>query len=92
MKFGPVLLSVVALCACKETSVDVPAAPEDSCGAASYQALVGQGRAAVAEAGLVAGPDVRILGPESVVTMDFRGDRLNILLDDSGLVERVSCG
>ena len=63
---------------------------EDQCGAAGLQGLVGQ-TAAIAE--LLEFPDqtIRILGPDSVATTDYRPERLNITIDD-GVIDRIGCG
>ncbi|MBF9042582.1 hypothetical protein HKCCE4037_04550 [Rhodobacterales bacterium HKCCE4037] len=63
---------------------------EDECGAAGLQGLVGQ-TAAIAELLEFPGQVVRIVGPGDAVTMDYRSDRLNILIED-GLIESISCG
>jgi hypothetical protein len=34
----------------------------------------------------------RIILPDSAVTMDFRAERLNVLIDGNAAVERVYCG
>ena len=34
----------------------------------------------------------RVIHPDDVTTQDFRVDRLNILLDDGGLVSGLKCG
>lgn len=82
---------VLALGACQQDSArsDVSDTPEDTCGAAALQSLVGQDRSALA--GMEPGPKLRILEPGSVVTMDFRADRLNIELDEDGRVVRLYC-
>lgn len=35
---------------------------------------------------------VRVIRPGQAVTMDFRGDRVNVMLDGQDKVERVTCG
>jgi hypothetical protein len=35
---------------------------------------------------------VRVIRPGQAVTMDFRGDRVNVMLDGQDRVERVTCG
>lgn len=35
---------------------------------------------------------VRVIRPGQAVTMDFRGDRVNLMLDGQDKVERVTCG
>lgn len=34
----------------------------------------------------------RVLRPGQPATMDYRGDRVNVMLDDHDKVERVTCG
>lgn len=34
----------------------------------------------------------RVLHPDDAATMDFRPDRLNILLDDGGQIDGLRCG
>lgn len=90
MRVGVLILACLVVAGCKE---DVALAPvEDPCGAVPLQALVGQDRSALAEAGVTEGRDVRILPPGAVVTMDHRPDRLNIDLDDDDRVVRLRCG
>jgi hypothetical protein len=71
---------------------DQPAAAEetDACGASRYAALVGQPKAVVDQTALPAG--TRVILPGTAVTMDFRAERLNVLIDGNAAVERVYCG
>ena len=84
------LVALLALAGCKETQMSDM--EKDACGASAYRSLIGQDRAAVTEAGLISGPDIRIIGPGSMVTMDHRPDRLNIELDADDKVIAVRCG
>ncbi|WP_424831929.1 I78 family peptidase inhibitor [Ruegeria sp.] len=34
----------------------------------------------------------RVLGPNSVATQDYRIDRLNVFVDDAGIIQRLTCG
>ncbi|MFC3613272.1 I78 family peptidase inhibitor [Lutimaribacter marinistellae] len=34
----------------------------------------------------------RVLGPGTVVTQDFRPDRLNVYVNDEAVIERLTCG
>lgn len=36
--------------------------------------------------------NVRVIEPNSAVTQDYRADRLNILLDESGAISGLRCG
>ena len=69
--------------------------PQLTCNADAVQSLVGQeaSEAVVARATADSGSaSVRVLGPGDAATMDFREDRLNILTDDAGVIEQLSCG
>ncbi len=35
---------------------------------------------------------VRALKPDQVVTLEYRGERVNVLQDAAGIIERISCG
>ncbi len=61
----------------------------DACGASDYQALIGSN---IAAADLPTDMNVRILRPGAIATMDYRPDRLNVLLDEDGVITRVRCG
>jgi hypothetical protein len=83
----------------------VPTAPDESgaafedprpgCDAAAVQSLVGQEatQELVERARSRSGANsVRVLKPGDAATMDYRGDRLNILTDDAGTVQSFNCG
>ena len=99
-------VALVAIAACGQTTTtteeavapDTPvvAAPtnaaeataQDTCGAAQYRAMVGSQLAAVtfpADAG------IRIIQPDTVVTQDFRADRINVIVDAGGVITSVEC-
>ncbi|MCM8731392.1 I78 family peptidase inhibitor [Hephaestia sp. GCM10023244] len=96
-----ILLGAVALAACAQTpspATDIPAANDPSgvaCKADALTDLVGQpasaalGATAMERAGA---RTVRWIQPNSAVTMDFRFDRLNIMLDDKNAVTSFTCG
>ncbi|MFZ1467961.1 MAG: I78 family peptidase inhibitor [Paracoccaceae bacterium] len=67
-----------------------PGAPEGACGAPGLQGLVGQNRRVLTT--MKFGTEVRIIEPNSAVTMDFRAERLNIELDAAGTISSVTCG
>ena len=81
-------LAPLALAACVMEPVPVPPA-EDMCGASKLQYLVG--KPGVVLDGMRFSQDVRVIQPGMAVTMDFRPDRLNILLDKRDVIERVYC-
>lgn len=62
---------------------------EDTCGAMGYKGLVGRPVAAVTL------PDTlrtRVIKPGDAVTKDYRPARMNIDLDDEGVIVRLWCG
>lgn len=71
------------------------APPVGSCDASQVQGLVGQaftdaaGEQATADA---SAQQLRVLKPDTAATMDFVGERLNIELDEKGVVTGVRCG
>jgi hypothetical protein len=64
------------------------ATAQDTCGAAQYSSLVGANIAAVT---LPAGPNIRVIQPDSMVTQDFKADRLNIIVDNAGVITSLEC-
>jgi hypothetical protein len=65
------------------------------CNAAKAKALVGRKRSPGAEAEalrLSGAASVRWIPPNTMVTMDYRPDRLNLRLDRKGRILSVSCG
>lgn len=65
-------------------------AEADECAAGQYADLVGQSADAVDESDL---PDPsRVYERGDAVTMDYRPDRLNVIIGVDGNVEEVSCG
>ena len=66
-----------------------------ACDAGAAQALVGQPATAALGARaleLTGARALRWIRPGDVVTMDYRTDRLNIVLDASGRVSGLKCG
>jgi hypothetical protein len=69
--------------------------PPGACNAAPAQGLVGRQSSPelAREAQRLSGARVwRWLRPGQIVTMEFRGDRLNIRLDAGDKVEGITCG
>jgi hypothetical protein len=72
-----------------------PGLEDAGCNAEAAQRFVGRNadedtvRAAVSASGAKA---VRVIEPDMMVTMDYRGDRLNIRVDDTGKIIGVACG
>lgn len=77
-----------------------PAAPaavanDGRCHAEGAQFAVGQAgaQALLEQARQRSGSQAaRLLRPNDMITMDYRSDRLNLYLDDSGKVTRANCG
>lgn len=85
-----VALLVLAACVPEEEPPSRQLSEADTCGAEPLQLLVGlpfeQRDFEQADRPL------RILPPDSAMTMDHRPDRLNVDLDDAGTVIRIWCG
>ena len=62
------------------------ATAQDTCGASQYAAMVGT---SIAAATFPEG--VRTIMPDTVVTQDFRADRLNVLVDANGVITGFQC-
>lgn len=83
--------SFLALTACQTQMPEEEAsAPGGTCTASELQAFVGQPLSALAVEN-IPGP-VRVIGPDTAVTMDYREDRLNIEHDNSRTITRIACG
>lgn len=79
-------LAMLACCA----AIPAGAQDTDTCGGAGFQGLVGQ--AGEIARMLELDQPVRIILPDSMVTMDFRPDRINFELDAAGRIAVVRCG
>ncbi len=87
MKKIALLLPLAGLLAACEPVA--PPEPEDACGAAGYQGLIGQPRSVLDNMNFPLG--TRVIGPEDAVTADFRPDRLNIEYAPNDRIEKVAC-
>lgn len=83
------LLPALVLAACVETSTPPVEPPQDACNATRFQGLVGQPEGVLKEMMLPAG--ARVIRPNDAITDDFRVDRLNVELGNTGRIEKVSC-
>ena len=61
-----------------------------SCGMEDLQEYVGRRRTTVSRSVLPA--NFRVLGPDSVTTMEYRADRLTIRIDRNDVIESITCG
>lgn len=71
------------------------AADMDPCDPTAVQALIGEQATddVIEQARIDAGADiVRTLRPDQVVTMEYRAGRLNIDVDDAGVITGLRCG
>ena len=88
-------LPVLLLTACAPTPAPEPVQPPPTCLAEKAQILLGKpATQELAAEGLrlTRAKTVRWMRPGMAVTMDYRADRLNILIDDTNMVTRLSCG
>lgn len=64
--------------------------PPDTCEMAAHQTLIGQTGDAIDRTTLPAG--ARVICHDCAVTMDYRAERLNVLLGPDGKVASLRCG
>lgn len=88
--------AALALAACTHAppAGSAPQNPEqateaDTCGMAAYQRFVGGPVSAIDRATLP--PGTRVITPDMAVTMDFRAERLNIMVGADGRVGSLRC-
>jgi hypothetical protein len=62
----------------------------DTCQMAAHQGLIGTDGAAINPASLPAG--ARVICQDCAVSLDYRADRLNVLLAPDGKVASMRCG
>ncbi len=94
------LMILLALAACTAAPIApspttpvgdaLPKGMNDTCGAVRYHTLLQQDGTAL-ERVLIMG-EVRVLRPNSIVTQDYRPDRMNFHIGASGKIDRISCG
>lgn len=88
MNWMTMLAGALLLAGCQMEDGPVSERP-DACGAADYAPLVGTNAAGVK---LPPGKDVRLIGPDSMVTLDYRAERLNLRLNAAGTIVSADCG
>lgn len=92
----PIAVLLLSMGAC--TTMPPPGAapvPGAMCSAATVSWAIGRAPSAevVERARIESGSaDVRVINPGDVVTADFRGDRLNITLNERGAITGLACG
>jgi hypothetical protein len=94
-----VLTMIMACAPPPEDETPVPGtgneAASAACDASKAQSLVGQeGTQALAEEArrLTGAETVRFLRPGQIVTMEYRFDRLNVVVDEANRVTAIRCG
>lgn len=80
--------------ACASTPAAAPDSPgeatqADTCGIARFDHLIGTRADQIDRATLPAG--TRVITPDMAVTMDFRAERLNIMVGADGIVGSMRC-
>lgn len=91
------LFAPLLLIACAQPEMDEPEdlSAGEPCDPAIFADYIGRQatQELAAEMMSLAGAELmRWINPDSVVTMDFRPNRLNIYLDAEGKIERANCG
>ena len=89
---------VLALPACtptelplvRNTAPAIPSVEDNTCGARQYTRVVGQ-NVTVLEKIAILRP-VRVIRPDSAVTLDYNPTRLNVILDTDEHITRLKCG
>ena len=97
MSLRPLLMlpALFALAACASQPQYEAVASGGTCNAEPAQSYIGKpADAANVQAAFKASgaKSLRSLKPGEAMTMDYREDRVNILQDASGNIERISCG
>lgn len=93
------LIALLAVAACTTTAPApkpqpigdrLPAGMSDSCGAKRYHTLLDQDATAL-ERILILG-QVRVVRPGTILTQDYKPERLNFHVGENGRVTKISCG
>ena len=88
MRFFPAFLLVSLLAAC-QSSVPFETVT-DACKSLQYLSLVGSRADAVPAGTFPEG--ARVIRPDTMVTRDYRPERLNVHVNQKGRIERIDCG
>jgi hypothetical protein len=89
------ILPAAALAGCATMADGAPAAEGNTCRNDGLQQYVGQAGTSELGAQILRTSGAKTLqwvASGSMVTMDFRGDRVRVYLDAQNKVERLSCG
>lgn len=84
------LFVILAGCTGDLISDPLPEIGEDTCNANQYSALIGQDVTAL-EKVLILGP-VRLIRPNTAMTMDYVAQRINFEITKDEKIARITCG
>ncbi len=91
MTYKHIALALLMLSACAEIAPPPVVTPDvGTCGATELQSLVGRD-AAVLDT-MRFGQPVRMIRPDTMVTMDYSAERLNIRVNAAEKIDAVTCG
>ena len=90
---------IIALAGCTSSGSSGDMSPSDECGANAVQSQIG-GQVTGSSASdaridgqpVASNGTVRVIGPDTMVTQDFRPDRLNLEVDAAGRLVAARCG
>ena len=94
IRFALPIFLLAAACAPVRPETGTPT-PSTACGAEKVGKFVGEKRtdAISAQVARISGAkNIRWIKPGMAVTMDYREDRLNVRIDDKGVILSVNCG
>lgn len=77
------------LAGCESKPPEGPVNLAPTCGADRLQGLIGQDIGVITEIDLP--EELRIIHPGDSITEDYRPSRLNIRVDENGIIDRVWC-
>ena len=75
--------------------LEAPDAPPAACNATEAQQFIGRAASSSIGKSVLDMTDARRLrwgAPDSVFTMDYREDRVNVIYDEQGIITRIYCG
>ena len=82
-------LALLIACDTPPATPALPAPDADTCGARQYEGLIGQDATALERVLILR--QVRVIRPGEAVTMDFREDRINFVIDGQNRIEAIGC-
>lgn len=90
---GVAAVSLIALANCgtpEPARPTLPSPEQDTCNVRQHAALIGQDVTAL-EKVLILG-QVRVIRPETAVTLDYRAERVNFYITAGDQIARITCG